>query len=671
VRDFAGGADGGCGGGAVRPMLRAVFALAVAGAIPSSLRAQSAPEQSAPAQTQPAQSPANVAQDGAKPAEPQKPAEQVVIDIGKPVQADSLHAQRKAAKLYLQGVKLLEKEQPEPAWEVLKQAAELEPSNATYGRAAELAKQSTVTQLVQQAARERGAGTGDDSSKLLQHALEIDPKNPIVVQHLNDFGDAVSAVATTPGATVGAKDAIASDTIKLAINTEKHSFHSRGNSRQLVTDVFRAYGIEASVHESVKSQQVRMEVDDATFPEAMRVLSLLTNTFWEPLDAHRVVVAQDTRENRTQFQRTQMETIYLPGMSDKDLAEVSNLAKNVFDAQQAVAQPTSGTMTIRAASQNLKAFNRTVTLLEEGKNQIDLNVKIISLAHVSMRETGTTFLQQATVYNVYSELRTILMQNQSLVQQIIAAGLVPNADTLANQIAILAILVGTGQVSGTPFSQGFVPFGGGLTQNVLVPGPATLTMSLNSSDTRTLDDIHMRLGDDEPGTFKIGQRYPITTSSFSSVALPAVAGISTAAIAAQQQTIPQIQYEDLGLTLKATPKVLRSDNVAINVDLKIEALGGSALNDIPILDSQQLSGVLTMRAGETAVLLSDLSKQQSRALSGLPGVSDIPGLQDISDISRDLNVARLLILITPTVIRDQKQMDHGPMLMMGKSTNAH
>jgi type II secretory pathway component GspD/PulD (secretin) len=102
--------------------------------------------------------------------------------------------------------------------------------------------------------------------------------------------------------------------------------------------------------------------------------------------------------------------------------------------------------------------------------------------------------------------------------------------------------------------------------------------------------------------------------------------------------------------------------------LSITALGGTALNDIPILNNQQISGVLTLKAGETAVLLSDLSRTESRALSGLPGVSDIPGLQDISDITKDQNVARLLILVTPTVLRNIQQVGHGPMMMVDKGT---
>ena len=418
----------------------------------------------------------------------------------------------------------------------------------------------------------------------------------------------------------------------------------------------------------MQSKQVRLDLDDVPFLKATQILNMLTHTFFEPLDPHRVIVAMDTRDNRLQFQRLEMETVYLPGLNDKEMTEVSNIARNVFDAQQAVIEPTAGTITLRASNTVLNAFNRTLESLEDGKSEMDLNVKVIQLSHITMQETGTTFFQQTGVYNLASEASSIISQNESAVQQIIATGLVPNANGIANQIKIIAILLAAGQLTGAPFNQGLIPFGNGLTSSLAAISSANLTMSLNSSDTRVLDDIHLQLADQEEGTFKVGQRYPIETSSYSSVALPAVAGVSSALAAAAAQTVPQIEYQDIGLTLKATPKVMRSNEVALALDLKITALGGASLNDIPILNNQSVTGVLTVKAGETAILVSDLSRAESRALNGLPGVSDIPGLEDISDITRDQNVARLLILVTPTVTRNIKIAGRGPRLRIERAT---
>jgi type II secretory pathway component GspD/PulD (secretin) len=378
-----------------------------------------------------------------------------------------------------------------------------------------------------------------------------------------------------------------------------------------------------------------------------------------------VIVARETRENRTQLQRLQMETVQLPGLTAAELTEVSNLARNVFDAQQSAAEPSTGTLTVRAPGKTLEAFNQTVTRLIQGRAQLDLDVKIIQVALVHNRETGTTFFQQTGVYNAYSEINSVIQQNQSAVQQIIAAGLVPNDTTLNNQLTIIGILLAAGTLTGPPFNQGLIGFGNGITGSILAVSPATLTMTLNSSDTRELDDVHLSLADQEDGTIKTGERYPIESSSYSSVAIAAAA---TAGLSSQ--TIPQIQYEDLGLTLKATPKIMRSGDIALKFSLKIEALGGSSLNDIPVLDNRSMEGVLTLREGDTAVLLSDLTRQESRALSGLPGVSDIPGLQEISDIQKDQSYSRLLIMVTPSVTRETNQGSHSPIFMVDKSTTS-
>ncbi len=644
---------------------------ALAGALAGLMAASPSLGQQPPATADPAP-----VQQQAAPTQPSVGAQKAADE---PVRPPTVKEQRKSASLYLKGVKLLEQQIPEAAWEELKRAAALEPSNLTYVKAAEVARQSAVTQLVQQSSQAHALGDLPKANSLLRHALALDPQNDSTQRHLQQLAEdmgtpTVGATSSRDPELTAGRDTegstIASGPIVLEPSEEKHSFHQRLDAKQLVQTVFRAYGIDASVHDSVQSRPVKLDVDDATFTEAAHLVAMLTNSFYEPLDPHRVIVARDSRENRTQFQRLQMETIYLPGLTEKELTDVSNLARNVFDAQQSVAEPTARTLTLRAPAKTLKAFKTTVADMVDGRSQLDLNIKIIQLAHVSMRETGTTFFQQTGLYNVYSEIQSVLQQNQSAVQQIIASGLVPNAGTLANQIEILAILVASGQLTGTPFNQGFLPFGGGLTQSILTPGPARLALSLNSSDTRAIEDLHIRLGDDEAGTIKAGMRYPIETSSYSSVALPASLSALTGTTGASQ-TIPQIQYEDLGLTLKATPRVMRSEDVAITLELKIESLGGNSLNDIPILNSQQFSGVVTLKSGETTILLSDLSRQELRALNGLPGISDIPGLQDVSDITRNQNVARLMILITPNVVRDTRQLARGPMLKVDKLTGSH
>ena len=63
------------------------------------------------------------------------------------------------------------------------------------------------------------------------------------------------------------------------------------------------------------------------------------------------------------------------------------------------------------------------------------------------------------------------------------------------------------------------------------------------------------------------------------------------------------------------------------MDMKITALAGGSLNGVPVLNNRSYSGAVTVKEGQGVVLVSQVDKQESRALSGLPTISEIPGLQ--------------------------------------------
>jgi general secretion pathway protein D len=51
------------------------------------------------------------------------------------------------------------------------------------------------------------------------------------------------------------------------------------------------------------------------------------------------------------------------------------------------------------------------------------------------------------------------------------------------------------------------------------------------------------------------------------------------------------------------------------------------------------------------VIASEVDKQESRALSGVPGITEIPGMNNITEKDTQTNYATLLIIVTPHVVR--------------------
>ena len=131
--------------------------------------------------------------------------------------------------------------------------------------------------------------------------------------------------------------------------------------------------------------------------------------------------------------------------------------------------------------------------------------------------------------------------------------------------------------------------------------------------------------------------------------------------------IPQVEYQDLGLTLKTTANVMRNSDVALTVDLKVVALSGTFINGNPVLNNQAYSGVVTLKQDEGVVLISDLNKNESSAISGVPGLTEIPGLNNVTDINGQKSVATLLILLTPHVIRGTQAAGHSKMVIVDRS----
>ena len=225
--------------------------------------------------------------------------------------AATAHQRRAAEKAYLAGAHAIQERNSRAAYAAFNEATTLDPANRDYQNAALIAKAHFVTDLIQQAEKARILGKNDVSRARLEEALELDPQNPMVAQHVGDLATLVAGPIVTG-------DDISSqigDAIRLAPNPGKHSFHLRADGQSLLRQVLTAYGITPTFDASVRTASLCFDVDDVDFAQAEQLLRLQTDTFFVPLDPHRVLVARDTKANRDNYQRLLLETVYLPGLT--------------------------------------------------------------------------------------------------------------------------------------------------------------------------------------------------------------------------------------------------------------------------------------------------------------------------------------------------------------------
>ena len=581
----------------------------------------------------------------------------------------SKHQVQAAEDAYLAGARLLDRNDLTGAELQFDKAVKLDPTNSDYASAYAVTHQRHITRLVQESGKARLLGQNEKAETLLAEARLLDPENKIVGQSV-DSGSRPKVFRPEIEPWIRDAPAIAGP-ITLLPNSSIKSFHLLSDEQDVIRQVLSAYGIRASFDDSVQKQNLRFDLDDSTYQHAVPILLDMAHLIAVPLDASSVLIARDTPENRQRFEHLLQETIYIPGMTNEQMDELGNVVRNVFDVKQLSVAKSAGTLVIRAPEETLTYINLTLADLIDGGSEVMIDLKLYAVDKTNQRNIGAQVPQQIGIYNVESAAQNLVTTNQSLVNQAIAQGLIPAG---SSNITIALALIASGLVQSALLSNTVGFFGGGLTATgVTTNQNPAFNLALTSSDTRALNDMQVRVSDRQSATFRVGQRFPITTATYTtsiSPTSPALAGVNINGVSASSLlnaaagtplTIPQIQFEDLGLTLKATPVVQRSGAIKIHIDLKIQALTGGTQNNIPILNNQQFISDVTVDDGDTAVMVSSLTKSEAASIGGLPGLGELPGFQTATaDKTTDTDSSSLILLITPHVTRRRPNLSAGP-----------
>ncbi len=609
---------------------------------------------------------------GVKPAAPQLP-----VFVATPV---SPHQRRQAARFYDHGVSELRDGHYEDAARAFALAIQDDPTRAGYYQALEVAQEARVTGLLQIAAQERATNPAA-ADRLLAQARGIDPTNPRVTQR-----EAAGSRPESSGALSGLHF-VPAGAIVAEPNRAVLSFHQSTDTRAFAAQLGASYGLRVAIDPDLQSRPFRIDLDNADYATAMNVFGMLAAVFPTALDQHSILIAADTEQNRKRFEHLLEETVPLPGYSAEQINEVGTMLRTVFDlpdAKQVQSLPLLNSLVIRAPEDTLQAMDKVLADLIDSGSEVTVDVKLYSVDSTKVRNVGVTLPTSLTLFSARSEIQNVLNSNASLIQQLIANGVLPASATPAEIAAYLVFVAGLG--NGSILQNTLFLFGGGLSSlttgngnansfGITPVGVATnsfpaLNLALQTSQAITLDDLELRVADRQTAIFKAGSRYPIQTAIFSgssrttstgslSSLLSQFLGSTAANSLTSAPTIPQFQYEDIGLTVNATPRVMNQNEIAMKLEVKISALSGNSINGIPILASRDFSSSLSLRDGETVVMASHVLNSEAAAVNGIPGLNSVPGLRNLTNRNDNDSHTTLVLLVTPHIVRHAHDLRRG------------
>ena len=86
-------------------------------------------------------------------------------------------------------------------------------------------------------------------------------------------------------------------------------------------------------------------------------------------------------------------------------------------------------------------------------------------------------------------------------------------------------------------------------------------------------------------------------------------------------TFPGVQYLDIGLKVKATPRIHPDHEVTLQLDMESSTLSTSSFNTIPESIARNVSQTVRVKENETTALAGIIQSNLSNAIGGTPGIA--------------------------------------------------
>jgi general secretion pathway protein D len=538
----------------------------------------------------------------------------------------------KAKALYEKGDDAQARQDYEKAYEYFKQAYDLRPKDLRFRTAYERNKFLAAASHVHRGQLLRDSGKLDDAKVEFEKALAIDASSFIAQQELKrtlqmiQEGQNPQPQADNPrGGELHKMLSQARGPVDLApISNAPITLKLTEKSNVIYETVGKLAGVNVLFDPDYTPKQVRIELNGVTLEEALSIISFETKTFWRPITPNTIFVAQDNPAKRKELEQNVLKTFYLSNLSQPtELQDVVNAMRTILEVSRIQQLPSQGAIVVRGTPDQVALAQKLVDDLDKAKPEVLIDVAVMEVSRDKMKNLGISPPTNVSV------------------------ALQPNVNTTST--------TSTGSTGGVPTSTNGQTTSG-VTLNTLnylnatdfqvtIP-PASATALLSDSTSKIIQNPQVRALDGQKATLKIGERVPVATGSFQ----PGIGGVGINPL-----VNTQFQYIDVGVNIDITPRVHAGREISLKMVLDVSAvtsyvsIGGISQ---PVIGQRKVEHEIRLKDGEVNLLGGIMEDQQTKALTGIPGLAQIPILKYLfSQTNTEHQQDEIVFVLTPHIIR--------------------
>jgi general secretion pathway protein D len=173
---------------------------------------------------------------------------------------------------------------------------------------------------------------------------------------------------------------------------------------------------------------------------------------------------------------------------------------------------------------------------------------------------------------------------------------------------------------------------------------ATLEALASITDLNIISSPELLVLDNHTATLQVGDQVPVATRTVTSVTDP------------EAPVVNEIQFRDTGVILRVTPRVNSGGLVTLEIEQEVSDVAPAAEPTVtPTIFRRTIQTTVAVQSGESVALGGLISDTSRHSRSGVPILASIPILGALfSATNIETERTELLVLLTPTVVRDQR-----------------
>src|SRR5579871_3502941 len=552
----------------------------------------------------------------------------------------------KAKTLYEKGQDAEARQNYEAAYDFFRQAYDLKPKELRYRSAFERTRFEAAASIVHRGQGLREEGKLEEAVAEFRKALEIDPSLFIAKQELNRTIKMISDKNNPQPQAAGPPNSLerriheARGPVELApISNVPITVKLTDKSDIVYRTIGQLAGINVLFDPDYQPKQIKVELNGVTLEEALEISALESKTFWRPVTSNTIFVAQENPAKRKEIEQSVLKTFYLSNLSQPtELQDVVNAIRAVLDVQRVQQLLSQNALVVRGTPDQIALAEKLVEDLDKARPEVIVDIAVMQISKDRSRTLGlspptsATVTLQSNVNNTTTPSSTTNGTNTPVVGGQSTSGL--SLNTLGN-------------LNATDFQ-------------VTIPS-ANLSAVLSNSDTKLIQNPQVRALDGQKASLKIGDRVPVATGSFQ----PGIGGVGINPL-----INTQFQYLDVGVNIDVTPHVHQNGEVTLKITMDVSAVTGQQnIGGIsqPIIGQRKIEHEIRLKDGEANLLGGIMEDNQTKSLSGIPGLAQIPILKYLfGQTTQDHSENEIVFAIVPHIIRgsdvnefNQRQIEIG------------